>query len=35
MKFEKELTDYQVEKINKVIVEKLKLRTELLKQHTE
>ena len=35
LRFEKELTDYKVEKVGKAIVDKLKARTELIKQHTD
>jgi hypothetical protein len=35
MKFDKELINYEIEKISKKIVDKLKARTELLRQHTE
>ena len=35
LKFEKELIDYNVEKIGKSIVEKLKTRTEIVKQYTD
>jgi len=35
LRFEKELTDYKVEKLGKTIVDKLKTRTELIKQNCE
>jgi hypothetical protein len=35
LKFEKELTEYKVEKIGKAVVEKLKERTEIVRQYTE
>lgn len=35
MRFDKELIDYEVEKITKRVADKLKARTETLRQHTD